>query len=58
MIINASNQAEMKRAIYVHDSEIKSMDIDYAKDTMVIQLKNAYLKKTFSFASMDWFTSK
>ncbi len=49
MIINASNQVEMKRAIYVHDSKIKSMDIDYVKDTMVIQLKNAYLKKNFQF---------
>ncbi len=49
MIINSSNQAEMKHAVYVHDSEIKSMDIDYAKDTLVIQLDNAYLKKTFQF---------
>ncbi len=49
MIINASNQAAAEHDIYVHDSEIKSMDIDYANDTLTIVLDNLYLQKNFRF---------
>ena len=55
MIIEKNNYVQSLKHIYIHDSHIKDLQINYGKHTINLLLYNNWLKKQFNFEFIEVF---